>query len=281
MLVNTLRDVEEDEELTLTYCVNSISYDARREALKVFGFECSCELCEVDSGQLDRITARKEMLKCIGIAGNIDQLEEVLSCVTSTYYKQGAYNGLPWLELVTPLLFMAHNYLGPVSEWDQAPTKWKKKGSIAFSAIANIASGIKIARDPSSAYCGVVFTPASQPNGVCVVALVALAELLYVETYESDLEDMRLEGVMRKDVIALLQAAKSLYRLLYGENVTFNDHYGQYKCKAAFPYMGTIPAPANWEKIKAMVGAEPEVIPEFLRKMPKRSEEGKFEGSQS
>lgn len=53
MTVQVMRDVEAGEELTISYCGGCIhAWSERRESLLHYGFECTCEACEmVDGGK--------------------------------------------------------------------------------------------------------------------------------------------------------------------------------------------------------------------------------------
>ena len=108
--------------------------------------------------------------------------------------------------------------------------QWCTKAYEAFLAILQIASRIILYRNADTPHCQLSLSAGSQPRGLYVISLVALAEIVYLQSDKPDL--MKVAGI--------LQHAKTLYRLVYGEEVTFQGHCQHYRCRAAFKYIGTI-----------------------------------------
>lgn len=267
MLVTAMRDIEKDTELTLAYCTSKAPYDQRKQKLSEFGFECSCKLCRAESSLVEAVAARQQLISHIIQYGNIDQLENLLTCIVLSY-SATSYGDIPWLELIEPLFIAAHNYMGPIAGWKDVGAEWKEKAHDAFLAIVQLASGIILVQDPISSYCGLLVASMSQPNAYCVAALMAMAEIAYSKG----------GGPNAKKACALVKCAKSLYKMLYGEDSTFADHYGQYRCRAVFHLIGILRPPANWVKVQEKAAADGCPLPAFLRNRPASYQGGREVG---
>jgi hypothetical protein len=111
-----------------------------------------------------------------------------------------------------------------------------------------------VVKDPQSPYCELVFSEYGQPLPCGIIALVSLAELAYLS------EDATGPALAS----GLLNCAKYVYKLRYGEDATFDDHHKQYRCTQQ-PMVDAVAKPENWDAIKAKATSTPKTIPEFLR----------------
>ena len=70
LTIHSIKDIEEGEEITISYLDASEIYKVRQQSLKTgFGFDCACELCSLPSvlrresdGRLDEITRLDELI---------------------------------------------------------------------------------------------------------------------------------------------------------------------------------------------------------------------------
>jgi hypothetical protein len=62
----------------------------------------------------------------------------------------------------------------------------------------------------------------------------------------------------------LLNCAKFVNKLGYGEDAAFEDHHKQYRCTQQ-PMFDAVTKPEKWDAIKAKAISTPKTIPEFLR----------------
>ena len=72
LTIHTFRDVEEGEEITISYLDGSKSYAARQLSLKTsFGFDCTCQLCSLPPAQRQQSDQRlDEITRLDGLIGD-------------------------------------------------------------------------------------------------------------------------------------------------------------------------------------------------------------------
>lgn len=254
MVVQANHDIEAGDEITLPYAQNDGLYRERKECLDKLGFQCSCPLCKVESGLPVQLRQMEELGTQKYSVANSHGLEGMLRKMLHIY-SHPSYKGLPFSKTILYFYGLAHCYLGPVFAWSNVRGNARTKAADCFLAILELGTLIKLVKDTSSPYCELWFSKGSQPHPYGVAALVGLAELAFTSP----------ETLERRRAGQLIKCAKFHYMVIYGENATFEDHYPQYKSKAAFNSSEDITEPPGWEQRKAMAAANPSSIPAFLR----------------
>ncbi|KAK3989756.1 SET domain-containing protein 5 [Cladorrhinum sp. PSN332] len=61
--VGAAKDIEEGEEITISYLTLGKTSDERKKALKQWGFECTCDLCAADEAQVKASDARRRQIE--------------------------------------------------------------------------------------------------------------------------------------------------------------------------------------------------------------------------
>ncbi|KAF2183156.1 hypothetical protein K469DRAFT_668715 [Zopfia rhizophila CBS 207.26] len=88
LTIHSIKDIEESEEITISYLDGSESYKVRQQSLKTsFGFDCTCELCSLpptlrreSDRRLDEITRLDEL-----IGDGVRIILTPLACVRDAY----------------------------------------------------------------------------------------------------------------------------------------------------------------------------------------------------
>ena len=265
MVVQALRDIEMDEELTLCYLYFVSPYEQRKRAFARHGFECSCPLCKADATLDDSAKHSREFCQwtdndSTGLRKRCSGRAEVIACYESIVrecmqtYDPEIYLGIPYVETARLLFQLGHTYLGAITEWAKVSLQTRTKAHDCFLATMEVALGIKVVMDSSSPYCELVFVTHSQVHPIGILALVGLAELAFLSR----------DTLEWKRFAPLLTCAKQLYKLNYGEIATFGDHHRQYRCMAGMMAASTSSPPSGWAKVKAAAVAKPSAIPKFL-----------------
>ncbi|PVI03785.1 SET domain-containing protein, partial [Periconia macrospinosa] len=128
--MRAVRNIAPGEEITTQYISPDIDYDARQEKFRsTWGFECTCELCEVES-KLSKDTKQERLRHFEELRGMVMKLGEKGTTVTAIkkiargvrelealYTPNGEeetdpYAKLPRLALVHPTLFLTEAWRG-------------------------------------------------------------------------------------------------------------------------------------------------------------------------
>ncbi|OQO11256.1 hypothetical protein B0A48_05512 [Cryoendolithus antarcticus] len=251
MVVHASRPIAEGEELTTSYTAANQPYDKRKAALAQNGFSCTCPLCKADlsliSAQrvarkvLDKLPTRFSTVQGHDLAKVAQATLHAFSTHLPTAYPAELYasQNLPVPLLAGPLVALAHMTLGPsVSAWRSAPLSARAKATTYLHACLSLSLQVDRAYARSTSYCELLYKPHSQARFIGILALMALAELAHLSPKAKD----------KSRCAPLKWLAKQMYRIDYGEDVSFPTKHQAYACKDIEPDMGERPGEDEWGK---------------------------------
>ena len=262
MVVHAHRDIEADEEITLSYVATGQTYEKRQSTLNNYGMHCSCDLCKAESSLPQPLADRRREFQTPFVPApsskNPQELETTLRKCLSTY-PGDAYKDIPYVGLAKRMLHLGHLYLGPLQSWRNAGEETGAKAADCFNATLELCLGITLIKDLESPYCELSFSKHCQPDDDGILALVGLAELAVTS---GNVTELARSG-------RLISFAKLLYKLRYGEDWTFDNHHSTYlfRHEEISPFIPPeeVEPLENWDEIKASATAKPKQIPSFLR----------------
>lgn len=259
LVLRATRPIEDGEKVTISYLQSSANPKSRRQRLNdEYGFTCSCALCVADaSASTEDIALREEMVKRTKtikgtvrlISRDFSSKEQTdLQTVVKTLFKSydtTAYKGLPKLALAKPLMLMAQSHLYQATE--NAISDQAALGRVINCLLdaLEVGLGIKLLQHLSSSYCELQLGPSSHVSSLAVESLIMLAEIHHM------FNTCGLLGKQRSGPLKF--CAKQVYRILYGEDSTFNGKFAHLKCTEVPALPGDVPEGTEWALLKEEV----------------------------
>ncbi|KAK3709705.1 hypothetical protein LTR37_010732 [Vermiconidia calcicola] len=249
MIIKAQKDIEEGEELTTEYAERGQPLEMRKMVLTKYGFECCCPLCKIEAPLPREAKAKRQHLHQpskaklpAAIQSGTVGLEMMIRDTLKTYGAE-LESGLPCVMMMKPLFNLAHTYLGPITDWRKASPDLRAKGHDYFLWTLKLGLRIDLLYAPTATYCELAFGKHSLSHAIGVLALIGLAELASLSPVSTE----------RKRAVALLRCAKTLYKMHYAEDATFDDRSQKYKCKSLSACIDAVAPPEGWDKVKVLL----------------------------
>ncbi|KAI9139522.1 hypothetical protein BKA69DRAFT_1126471 [Paraphysoderma sedebokerense] len=122
MFIRSIQDIQEGEEITMTYIDSTKDYDVRQDTISQFGFKCECEVCEADKKipTKVRIERQKQMETVWDLrhkihatrqasTGQLKKLETLMKQIQSTKINDTVYRPIDLAEIYKTFAF-AYGY---------------------------------------------------------------------------------------------------------------------------------------------------------------------------
>lgn len=237
VIVRAVRDIKKGEELTITYAGLTSKLAFRNKLFKKMGFTCACELCQADHQVPEKKLARRQKLE-LKFDANITDKDELAHTINQLVrlFDNKIYKDLPRFGLAPWYLLLGKRHM---------ESGQNNKAGDAFLACLEAGNGLRVAKDPSSAYCELLFTSFAQVTDTAIYALWNLSDLASASPIESE----------RRRQAALLACTKQVYKIRSGSDELFAEKWGVPEGKIGVGYG---PKSKDWEKVKAeALGREP------------------------
>jgi hypothetical protein len=211
-LVHATRDIPADTELTFWYHIpTGGSYEETQKGLQTWGFECDCAICLDAKNTPKKLLRRREALRgdlktaLLNTGGAIDaaKAERLLGALEQTY--KSPPSKVPRLALWDPYLVLARLYA--------AQKQPAKAASMALKVLECSGFVVKGAKIPASPSVPFEVEQWGMMTGGVMEAWIHLGNL-YAEFAPQMFQKAE-------------QCAKVAYRICVGEDVTFDESYGE------------------------------------------------------